>query len=184
MAALDRVEGLISAPLEAMGFEVVRIRLGSGRRPQLQVMAERKGGGTMTLDDCAAISRAISAVLDVADPISSAYDLEVSSPGIDRPLVKLDDFRRFAGEVAKIELARPFGVEGGHGRKRFRGRLAGVAGDAEAGETVRIETEDGEVALAWADIIEAKLVLTDELMAKELKAAELKAAELKARSAK
>ncbi len=164
MAAPDRVEGLISAPLEAMGFEVVRIRMGSGRRPRLQVMAERKGGGVMTLDDCAAISRAISAVLDVADPIGGAYDLEVSSPGIDRPLVKLDDFRRFAGEVAKIELVRP-----AHGRKRFHGRLLGAADD-----TVRLETQDGEVALAWAHISDAKLVLTDELTAKELKARSVK----------
>jgi len=164
MDAMKRVEGLITAPLKAMGFEVVRVRMGSGRRPVVQVMVEREGGAAVIVDDCAKISRTISAILDVEDPISGAYELEVSSPGIDRPLVKLDDFRRFAGEVAKVELSRPLSVEGQKGRKRFRGKLLGVNEGC-----VRIAMEDGEFDLPWADIADARLVLTDELMAKELK---------------
>ena len=109
----------------------------------------------MSVEDCAEISRSISALLDVADPIASAYDLEVSSPGIDRPLVRPEDYDRFAGFEAKIELSEPLS-----GRKRFRGRLLGRDGDA-----VRLIGEAGEVSLPFALITRAKLVLTNDLLA-------------------
>jgi ribosome maturation factor RimP len=109
----------------------------------------------MTVDDCAAISRSVSALLDVADPIASAYTLEVSSPGIDRPLVRPEDYDRFAGFEARIELSQPLS-----GRKRFRGRLLGRAGDS-----VRLIAETGEVHVPLSAIARAKLVLTDDLLA-------------------
>ena len=149
-----RVERMIAPAIESMGFEVVRVTLGGGRRAVLQVMAERADGGPMTVDDCADISRTVSAILDVEDPIAGQYTLEVSSPGIDRPLVKPRDFIRYEGCEAKIETRQP--VEG---RRRFTGRLAGC----EDG-IVRIRTDDGTAALPLADIHRAKLVITDELM--------------------
>ena len=156
---MDRVKAidrLIAPTLAGMGYALVRARLSGGGRRTLQVMAERSDGATMKVADCAEISRALSALLDVEDPIEGAYDLEVSSPGIDRPLVRLEDFARFAGFDAKIETARPI-----DGRKRFSGRLDGV----NAGR-VHIDLGDGTVAaLPYEDIREAKLVLTDELIA-------------------
>src|SRR5258708_5415319 len=107
-----------------MGYRVVRIAITGGRRATLQIMAERANNAAMTVEDCADISRTVSALLDVADPIDGAYLLEVSSPGIDRPLVKREDFARFAGHEARVELNAPV-----DGRKRFRGRLQGIDGD-------------------------------------------------------
>jgi ribosome maturation factor RimP len=150
-----RIATLIEPSLEAMGYGLVRVAHTGGRRPTLQIMAERRDGGGMTVADCEEISRHVSALLDVQDPIAGAYTLEVSSPGIDRPLVRAEDFDRFAGYEAKIELEH--GLEG---RKRFRGRLLGLSG-----ETVRVATEQGEVALPFADIHRAKLMLTEELLA-------------------
>ncbi len=118
-------------------------------------MVERRDGRTVTVGDCAAISRAVSAVLDVEDPVSGPYTLEVSSPGIDRPLVRLKDFERFAGFEARVETNRPI-----DGRRRFRGRLLGVEG-----ETVRIRVEDATTDLPYVDIQRAKLILTDDLLA-------------------
>ena len=121
-------------------------------------MIDRADGAEITIDDCTGASRAISALLDVEDPISSAYELEVSSPGIDRPLTRPKDFERFAGLVAKIELKVPV-----DGRKRFHGRLLGVSGDA-----VRLAGDDdpgAEFSLPLAGIVRAKLVLNDELLA-------------------
>ncbi|MEX0808459.1 MAG: ribosome maturation factor RimP [Dongiaceae bacterium] len=156
MDATDRIERLIAPTLDGMGYDLVRVALiGSVGRQTLQIMAERRDRVGMTVEDCADISRAVSAVLDVEDPISSSYTLEVSSPGIDRPLTRLDDFARFAGFEAKVELSAPL-----EGRKRFRGRIKGVAG-----ESVRIETEDGEADVPFGRIQKAKLVLTDELIA-------------------
>lgn len=156
MDATDRIERLIAPTLDGMGYDLVRVALiGGVGRQTLQIMAERRDRVGMTVEDCADISRAVSAVLDVEDPISSSYTLEVSSPGIDRPLTRLDDFTRFAGFEAKVELSAP--VEG---RKRFRGRIKGVAG-----ERVLIETEDGEADVPFGRIQKAKLVLTDELLA-------------------
>ncbi|MDX1710906.1 MAG: ribosome maturation factor RimP [Rhodovibrionaceae bacterium] len=149
------IEALIAPTLADMGYEVVRILLSGDRRAKLQIMAERSADGRMDVEDCAEISRAVSALLDVEDPIAGAFVLEVSSPGIDRPLTRLKDFDRFAGFEAKLELAAP--VEG---RRRFTGRLLGTDGDA-----VRLDVPEGELRVAFADIGKAKLVLTDELLA-------------------
>jgi ribosome maturation factor RimP len=152
----DRIVGLIEPSLEAMGYRLVRVQTSGGRRPTLQIMAERRDDAAMTVDDCADISRSVSAILDVADPIPGAYSLEISSPGIDRPLVRREDFDRFAGYEARVELAQPM-----DGRRRFKGRLLGRDGDE-----VRMTVEDGgEVALPFPAIAKAKLVLTDELIA-------------------
>lgn len=150
-----RIEELITPTVEGMGFSVVRVQLSGQQRLRLQVMAERHDGQAMLVDDCAALSRAISAVLDVEDPVPGAYTLEVSSPGIDRPLVRLDDFERFAGYEARVETARPI-----DGRRRFKGRLLGVTGDM-----VCLRIEGVAVELPYLDIRRAKLILTDELLA-------------------
>lgn len=153
-----RLLELLDPVAEAAGYGIVRLRLMGGGVRRLQVMAERPDG-RMEIDDCAVLSRAMSEVLDAADPISGEYTLEVSSPGIDRPLTRLEDFQTYEGCEARLELDRL--VEG---RKRFKGRLAGVEG-----QEVQIDLEgEGEadhtahVPFAW--IAEAKLVLTDELM--------------------
>ena len=146
---------IIEPALEAMGYSVVRVALTGARQATLQVMAERRDEVAMTVDDCALISRSISALLDVADPIAGAYTLEVSSPGIDRPLVRPEDYDRFAGFAARIELSAPQ-----DGRKRFRGRLLGRVEDH-----VRLIGEAGEVRLPLAAIVRAKLELTDDLLA-------------------
>ena len=152
----SEISRLIEPSLEAMGYRLVRVALTSApRRPVLQVMAERLDEAAMSVDDCADISRSVSALLDVADPIAGAYMLEVSSPGIDRPLVRPEDFDRFAGFEARIELSAPL-----HGRKRFRGRLLGRADDC-----VRLVGDGGESRLPLAAIARAKLVLTDDLLA-------------------
>ena len=158
MDPVARVREAIEPSLVAMGFDLVRVRLTGGQRPVLQVMAERPDG-SMTVDDCAEVSRAVSAILDVEDPITGAYTLEVSSPGIDRPLVRLNDFERFKGFEARIDLNEPV-----DGRKRLKGRLIGVTG-----ETVHLVTETGEMDLPFAAIATAKLLLTDELIAAALK---------------
>jgi len=149
------IESLIVPALEAMGYRVVRVVFTGGRRPTLQVMAERHDEAAMTVDDCATVSHTISAILDVADPIDAAYDLEVSSPGIDRPLVRPEDYERFAGFEAKLELSAPH-----EGRRRFRGRLCGREGDA-----VKLDLGDSQVLLPLTAIAKARLVLTDELIA-------------------
>src|SRR5262249_41895206 len=140
---------------EAMGYRLVRVLLTATRRPTLQVMAERQDEAAMTVEDCAEISRSISALLDVADPIAGAYTLEISSPGIDRPLTRPEGYDRFAGFAAKIELSIPL-----DGRKRFSGRLLGRDADE-----VRLVGDSGEVRLKLAAIARAKLMLTDELLA-------------------
>jgi ribosome maturation factor RimP len=151
------VATLIEPTLQAMGYALVRVAIvGGAGRPTLQVMAERVDGAAMSVDDCADISESISAVLDVEDPIAGAYTLEVSSPGIDRPLVKKADYDRFAGFEARVETSEPVS-----GRKRFRGRLLGTGED-----TVRLKLDTGEdVEVPLARISKAKLVLTDELIA-------------------
>jgi ribosome maturation factor RimP len=157
-AAIDRRLAAIVAPvIEGMGFELVRLRLMGGRRAVLQIMAERPEGG-IEIEDCARISRAVSAVLDVEDPISGEYTLEVSSPGIDRPLTRLKDFARYEGYEAKLETEVAI-----DGRKRFKGELRGV----QDGE-VLIEIPEGVIGLAFDLLAEAKLVLTDALVAESL----------------
>jgi ribosome maturation factor RimP len=146
---------MIEPMIESMGFELVRVMMTGGERRVLQIMIERADEGAMVVEDCAAVSRAVSAILDVEDPIKEAYALEVTSPGIDRPLTRRKDFERFFGFEAKVELEQPL-----NGRRQFRGRLAGVDGDA-----VWITVVDDKVALPIDDIRKAKLVLTDELLA-------------------
>ena len=147
---------MITPSLAGMGFRLVRVSFGGGGRPVLQIMAEPLDGTPMTVEHCAQVSRMVSALLDVEDPIPVAYLLEVTSPGIDRPLVDRDDYRRFAGFEARIELSRPQ-----DGRKRFHGRINPV----DETDHVTIIGETGAVALPFADIIKAKLILTDELIA-------------------
>jgi ribosome maturation factor RimP len=150
-----QVAELIEPTLSDMGFELVRVLLHGGQRPTLQVMAERADRAPMTVEHCAAISRAVSAILDVADPIAGAYRLEVTSPGLDRPLTRRADFERFRGCEARVETEVPI-----EGRRRFRGRLLGVVDDQ-----VRLQLEDGEQAIPCAGIKKAKLVVTDEVLA-------------------
>ncbi|HLI10096.1 MAG TPA: ribosome maturation factor RimP [Alphaproteobacteria bacterium] len=149
-----RVERLLAPSLEAMGYEIVRVQLSGGRSPTLQVMAERLDQGPMTVDDCAAISRAASALLDVEDPVAGAYMLEISSPGIDRPLVRPKDFARFAGHEVKAETTHPI-----DGRRRFRGRLLGIDNGI-----VRLALDIGTAELPYEAIQKARLVLSDELL--------------------
>ncbi len=159
-AAFDkRVADIIQPIIEGLGFELVRLRYSSGKRPTLQVMAERPEGG-IEVDECALISRNISAVLDVEDPISDTYALEVGSPGIDRPLTRLKDFEAWAGYQVKLEVAEAI-----DGRKRFKGLLRGV----EEGE-ILIDIPEGTIGLQYEWLADAKLVLTDELVAEALKA--------------
>jgi ribosome maturation factor RimP len=159
-AAIDRRLAEIITPVIAdMGFELVRVRLMGGKTQLLQIMADRPEGG-IEVDDCAAISTAVSAVLDVEDPILDAYTLEVSSPGIDRPLTRLKDFAEFEGYEARIETADLI-----DGRKRFKGVLAGVEGDE-----VLINIDEGTIGLKFEWLSDAKLILTDELIREMLRA--------------
>jgi ribosome maturation factor RimP len=159
-----RVSAVAEPVLQGMGYRLVRIRISGEAGCTVQIMAERPDG-SMQLEDCEEISRALSPVLDIADPIDRAYRLEISSPGIDRPLVRRSDFERFGGHLVKVEMAVAH-----QNRKRFRGILNGVEGD-----TVRITRDDvpkdqeADVWLPMADIGEAKLVLTDELIAESMR---------------
>ncbi len=169
-----RVSAIAAPVLQQLGYRLVRIRISGEAGCTVQIMAERPDG-TMLIDDCEAVSRALSPVLDIADPIERAYRLEISSPGIDRPLVRRSDFERYAGHLVKIEMA-----VAQLGRKRFRGTLAGVDGDK-----VRIRRDDvpaGEEAdalLTMEDISEARLVLTDELIAESMRRGKAAERELK-----
>ena len=161
---------LLDPVAEAAGYAIVRLRLMGGTETRrLQIMAERQSDGDMVVEDCARLSRAISEIMDAADPISGEYTLEVSSPGVDRPLTRLADFATFEGHEAKIELDRL-----AEGRKRFRGDLAGIEGDQVA---LDLEGEDETVLVPFAWIVEAKLVLTDALMKR---GADIRAARLAA----
>jgi ribosome maturation factor RimP len=156
----QRLAEIVRPTVEGMGYELVRLRFqGGSKKATLQIMAERPDG-SMEVEDCAEVSRAVSAVLDVEDPIERQYTLEVSSPGIDRPLTRLKDFDRFEGWEAKLETSELI-----DGRKRFRGALAGVEDDE-----VLIEIEEGVIGLKFEWLADAKLVLTDELIAESLRA--------------
>jgi ribosome maturation factor RimP len=157
----DKITDLVTGDLAAMGYELVRVQMTSGGRyATLQVMAERIDGKAMTVEDCVTISRAASAKLDETDPMGDRYTLEVSSPGIDRPLVRLKDFERFTGHVARIELSAPLN---GKGPKRFEGSIMRVTGNAADAE-IELETETGAVRVALNAIKRARLVLTDGLL--------------------
>lgn len=169
-----RVSAIAGPVLQQLGYRLVRIRISGEAGCTVQIMAERPDG-TMLIDDCEAVSRALSPVLDIADPIDRAYRLEISSPGIDRPLVRRSDFERYAGHLVKVEMAAAH-----QGRKRFRGLLAGVEGDK-----VRIRRDDApageetDVLLTMEDIGEARLVLTDELIAESMRRGKAAERELK-----
>ena len=159
-----RVAALAEPLIETLGYRLVRVRVSGADGCTVQIMAERPDG-MMSVEDCEAISRALSPMLDMADLIERAYRLEVSSPGIDRPLVRKSDFDRYAGHVAKIEMEIPV-----DGRKRFRGLLMGT--QDEAVRIRRDDTEVGEAAeilLPIGEMSEAKLVLTDELVTQTLR---------------
>ncbi len=154
----QRLLELLDPVAGAVGYGIVRLRLmGGDRARRLQIMAER-GDGTMLVEDCAALARALSQVMDAADPVSGEYLLEVSSPGIDRPLTRLEDFETWRGCEARIEIDRL-----AEGRKRFKGQLAGVEGD-RVGVDLEGEAETALLPFAW--IIDARLVVTDALMAR------------------
>jgi len=153
-----RIAEIITPVIEDLGYELVRVRLMGGQYHTLQIMADKPQGG-IEVDDCAAISTAVSAVLDVEDPILDAYTLEVSSPGIDRPLTRMKDFEAYEGYEAKIETAEMI-----DGRRRFKGVLAGVEGTE-----VLINIEEGTIGLEFDWLSDAKLVLTDELIREMLR---------------
>jgi len=160
-----RIAHIVEPVAAGLGYRLVRVKLSAMNGATLQIMAERPDG-SMTVGDCEILSRDLSPALDVEDPMDTAYNLEVSSPGIDRPLVRRSDFEKWAGHDAKVELARPL-----DGRKRFKGKLAGLDGDA-----VRLELESkskldaaATVLLPLADIGEARLVMTDALIRETLR---------------
>ncbi len=163
-AAAARVAAIAEPVIEGLGYRLVRVKISGQNGCTVQIMAERPDG-SMTVEGCEEISRALSPVLDVADPIDRAYRLEISSPGIDRPLVRRSDFDRYAGHVARIEMTVVVA-----GRKRFRGMLIGTEGEA-----ARLRRDDAapdeaaEALLPIADMAEAKLVITDALVAEALR---------------
>ena len=159
-----RIAGILRPEIEALGYRLVRVRLSQINGKTLQIMAERPDG-TMSVEDCEAVSVAVSPILDIEDPVPGAYHLEVSSPGIDRPLVRASDFETWAGHVAKLETVRLV-----DGRKRFKGRIVRLDGDRvhfrreDAGKD-----EDADFTLALEDIAEAKLILSDDLIREALR---------------
>jgi ribosome maturation factor RimP len=172
-----RVAAIAEPVIEQLGYRLVRVKVSGADGCTVQIMAER-ADGTMMVEDCETVSRALSPVLDMADPIERNYRLEISSPGIDRPLVRKSDFDRYAGHLVKIETEIPI-----DGRKRFRGLLVGTEG--EAARIRGDETEAGEPTeflLPIDEMSEAKLVLTDELVTQALRRE--KAAKREARAAK
>lgn len=147
----DKIAEMIEPSLNGMGFDLVRVQYQSGT---LQIMAERLENGTLTVEECAEISNTVSALLDVADPIKAHYNLEISSPGLDRPLVRLSDYERFSGHHAKVELSEPLDAMG---RRKFKGLLKGANGTM-----VRMEIEGGLVELPFASIAQGKLEILDD----------------------
>lgn len=166
MAITDRITTLIDPTLTGMGYEIVRVQLnGSRKNPTLQIMAERQDGQAMGVEDCTVISQTVSAQLDVADPIASAYTLEVSSPGLDRPLTRLKDFERYAGHEARVQLREAL-----EGRRNFQGILRGCAG-----EEVRLDLEaehnggkQESITLPFAAVETARLVMSEALLRQAL----------------
>lgn len=160
MDVLQKITQAIEPSLESMGYTLVQIKLAdTARRKTLSIMAERIDEQGMSFDDCTEISRMVSALLDVEDPISGAYDLEVCSPGLDRPLVKQKDYKRYKGFEAKLETMFPV-----QGRKRFRGTIEGVNG-----EDIKIAMPEGQVSIPFSSIRTAKLVANDALVSAAMK---------------
>ena len=171
ISQIAHLEPIIEPAVEAAGFRLVRLRLMGGNTKTLQIMAER-ADGTMNVEDCATLSRALLDFIEKDDPLEGDYELEVSSPGIDRPLTRLSDFARWSGHEAKIELHTPIESAGDSqsdqpikARKRFRGKLLGLDG-----QDVTIDCQAQRFAIPFKQIAEAKLVLTDALIAEDLKA--------------
>jgi ribosome maturation factor RimP len=172
-----RVASIAEPVIESLGYRLVRVKVSSAEGATVQIMAERPDG-SMTVEDCETISRALSPVLDANDPMEKAYRLEISSPGIDRPLVRKSDFDRYVGHLVKIEMELPF-----NGRKRFRGHLSGTADNAARLTRDEVpEGEEADVLLPIEDMSDAKLVLTDDLVTQALRRE--KAAKRDARAAK
>jgi ribosome maturation factor RimP len=159
LSQIAHLEPIIEPAVEAAGFRLVRLRLMGGHTKTLQIMAERPDG-TMNVEDCAQLSRALLDFIESENPLEADFELEVSSPGIDRPLTRLMDFARWSGHEAKLELFVPI-----DGRKRFRGLLLGIDG-----QDVTIESQGKRIAIPFRGIAEAKLVLSDALIAEDLKA--------------
>ena len=151
----DRIFALADPLASELGLEIVRIRIMGGKRPLLQIMIEKAGGAPTDVEDCATFSRNLSPVLEAEDPISEAYRLEVSTPGIDRPLTRIGDFGRWAGHLVKIELTMPL-----EGRRRFQGI---IRGEDEAGVAIELDDESELIAQVH-EMSKASLVLTDELI--------------------
>ncbi len=168
---MAHLEPIIEPAVEAAGFRLVRLRLMGGNTKTLQIMAERPDG-SMNVEDCATLARALQDFLEQESPIEGDFELEVSSPGIDRPLTRLTDFARWAGHEVKLELHTPIMSVGesqsdqsNKGRKRFRGQLLGLDG-----QDVTIDSQNQRLNIPFGQIAEAKLVLTDALIAEDLKA--------------
>jgi ribosome maturation factor RimP len=159
LTAMSHLEPILTPAIEAAGYRLVRLRLMGGKTKTLQIMAERPDG-TMNVEDCAVLSHALLDFIEREEPIEGEYELEVSSPGIDRPLTRLMDYSRYAGHEAKLELIAPL-----DGRKRFRGQVLGLDGT-----DVLMETQGQRVKFPFKGIAEAKLVLTDKLIQEDLKA--------------
>lgn len=149
------LQDLLEPAISNLGYEVVRILTIGQKNPTLQIMIDRLDGRDITVEDCTTVSRAVSALLDEKDPIKDQYSLEVSSPGLDRPLTKIEHFKRFAGYEARVETS----VEVNE-RKRFKGKLLNVDNQNQ----IHIEMNGTDYAIPFADISKAKLILTDELL--------------------
>jgi ribosome maturation factor RimP len=158
-----RVATVVEPVLASLGYRLVRVRVTAFAGCTVQIMAERPDG-SMNIEDCEIASRALSPVLDVADPIETAYRLEISSPGIDRPLVRRSDFERYAGHVAHVEMQVPI-----EGRRRFRGELLGTDGDSVRLAFSEADKDRVDILLPINDMTEARLVLTDSLIAESLR---------------
>ncbi len=151
------LEDMLEPVVDGMGYELVRVLTIGAKNPTLQVMIDRKDGKEVTVDDCAAVSRRLSDVLDEKDPIESQYSLEVSSPGIDRPLTKPEHFARFSGYEAKIETSTVI-----EGRKRFKGRISGI----DDKSNIAFEMDGTEYVIPFDEVAKAKILITDELLQK------------------
>ena len=152
MEQRSSLEDLVEPTLEGLGYRLVRVIVSGRHQPTLQVMAERKDDQPMALEDCEAISRALSAKLDVEDPIAGAYTLEVSSPGIDRPLMRPADYQRFVGQMARVETKVPT-VDG---RRRFAGKI-----EAADDTGIKMTVDEGQVDIAYAEIVRGRLMVSD-----------------------
>ncbi len=150
----EKIEEMICPSIVGAGYDLIRIKFSDEHNKTLQIMIERRDRGLITVDDCAIVSRLVSPLLDVGDPVPNSYTLEVSSPGIDRPLVKVEDFERFVGFKAAVETKRPI-----YDRKKFRGLISSVIGNS-----IRIEINGKYVDLPFEEIRQASLIITDELI--------------------